>query len=108
MADATVFVLQAVDFRFQLFLRKIGDQIGPICRYVPMVSQFGMMFFQDQPKAVSEMYRVTKPGAELAVAVWHSFYGNPAYKDIVSVREPNVSPDAANTVRMPFCLDNPL
>jgi ubiquinone/menaquinone biosynthesis C-methylase UbiE len=72
-----------------------------------VVSQFGIMFFQDRPKAVSEMYRVTKPGGKLAVAVWHSVDDNPAYKDIASVLEQNVSPEAANTVRIPFCLDDP-
>lgn len=72
-----------------------------------VVSQFGMMFFQDRAKAASEMHRVIKPGGKLAVAVWHSADQNPAYKDIASVLERHVSPEAADTVRIPFCLGDP-
>jgi len=73
-----------------------------------VISQFGMMFFQDRPKAAREMHRVTKPGGELAVAVWHSVEQNSAYGDIASVLEQHVSPDAADTVRIPFCLGDPV
>lgn len=73
-----------------------------------VVSQFGMMFFQDRLKAASEMHRVTKPGGKLAVAVWHSVDQNPAYSDIASVLEQHVSPEAANAVKIPFCLGDPV
>ena len=69
-----------------------------------VVSQFGMMFFQDRLKAVQEMQRVTKPGGRLAVAVWHSLDRNPAYADVAAVIEEHVSPEAADAVRIPFCL----
>ena len=72
-----------------------------------VISQFGMMFFQDRLKAASEMYRVTKPGGKVAVAVWHAVEQNPAYHDIASVLEQHVSSEAANTVRIPFCLGDP-
>ena len=72
-----------------------------------VVSQFGMMFFQDRLKAVSEMHRVTRPGGKLAVAVWHAVDQNPAYRDIASLLEQHVSPTAADTVRVPFCLGDP-
>lgn len=72
-----------------------------------VISQFGMMFFQDRVKAASEMHRVIKPGGRLAVAVWHSVDQNPAYSDIASVLEQHISPEAANTVRVPFCLGDP-
>ncbi|WP_371227752.1 methyltransferase domain-containing protein [Roseovarius sp. 2305UL8-3] len=72
-----------------------------------VISQFGMMFFQDKKKAVSEMYRTAKPGGTLAIAAWHSIDRNPAYGDIVSVLEEHVSPAAANAVTIPFCLGNP-
>ena len=48
-----------------------------------------------------------KPGGHLAIAVWHSIEQNPAYSDIVSVLEEHVSPEAANAVRVPFCLGDP-
>ena len=72
-----------------------------------VVSQFGMMFFEDRAKAASEMHRVTKPGGNLAVAVWHSIDHNPAYGDIVSVLDEHVSPEAADTVKLPFCMGDP-
>nr|WP_166487956.1 class I SAM-dependent methyltransferase [Mesorhizobium ciceri] len=34
-----------------------------------VVSQFGLMFFEDKPKALAEMMRVLRPGGRLAVAV---------------------------------------
>ena len=72
-----------------------------------VVSQFGLMFFADRVKAAREMYRVTKPGGAVAVAVWHAVDQNPAYSDIASVLEQHVSPKAADTVRIPFCLGDP-
>ena len=72
-----------------------------------VISQFGMMFFQDIQKAAQEMYRVTKPGGRLAVAIWYTIDQNPAYRDIVAVLEEHVSPEAANSVRLPFSLGDP-
>ena len=72
-----------------------------------VVSQFGMMFFQDRLKASREMFRVTKPGGRLAIAVWHSVDWNSAYKDIIAVLDEHVSSDAANAVKVPFCLGRP-
>ena len=37
-----------------------------------VVSQFGLMFFQDRSASLSEMLRVLKPNATMAVAVWES------------------------------------
>jgi ubiquinone/menaquinone biosynthesis C-methylase UbiE len=72
-----------------------------------VISQFGMMFFQDRLKASREMHRVAKPGGRLALALWHSIEQNPAYKDIVAVLDEHVSSDAANAVKVPFCLGQP-
>ncbi|MEM8651897.1 MAG: class I SAM-dependent methyltransferase [Pseudomonadota bacterium] len=72
-----------------------------------VISQFGMMFFADRAKAANEMLRVCKPGGRLALAVWHSIDQNPAYKDVVSILEEHVSPEAANAVSIPFCLGDP-
>ena len=69
-----------------------------------VVSQFGMMFFDDRPKAAAEMLRVLKPGGSLALAVWRSVEHNPAYADIISVLDQQVSTAAADALRLPFSL----
>jgi ubiquinone/menaquinone biosynthesis C-methylase UbiE len=50
-----------------------------------VMSQFGMMFFQDRAKAIGEMLRVLKPGGSLAIAVWDSVERNPGYLGSISV-----------------------
>jgi len=40
-------------------------------------SRLGIMFFSDPPKALREMLRVAKPGATIALAVWHKVEFNP-------------------------------
>lgn len=69
-----------------------------------LLSQFGMMFFEDREKAAEEMYRALKPGGSLAVAVWRSVEHNPAYADIIAVLEEHVGTAAADALRLPFCL----
>lgn len=72
-----------------------------------VVSQFGMMFFQDRQGASDEMFRVTKPGGRLAVAVWNSIEHNRAYGDIIAVLDEQVSTAAGDALRMPYSLGNP-
>ena len=69
-----------------------------------VVSQFGMMFFQDRQKATDEMFRAMKPGGSLAIAAWRSVEHNPAYADIISVLEEQVGNAAANALRLPYSL----
>lgn len=42
-----------------------------------VVSQFGLMYFEDQVAAMREMIRVLKPGGSLAVTVWNGLDSNP-------------------------------
>lgn len=42
-----------------------------------VVSQFGLMYFGNQKKAIREMIRVLKQGGSLAVAVWDKLDNNP-------------------------------
>ena len=72
-----------------------------------VVSQFGMMFFEDRRKAAEEMFRVLKPGGSLAIAVWRSVEHNPAYADIISVLEEYVGKAAADALRLPYSLGDP-
>ncbi len=69
-----------------------------------VVSQFGMMFFQDRQKSADEMFRAMKPGGSLAIAVWRSVEHNPAYADIISVLEEQVGTAAADASRLPYSL----
>jgi len=71
-----------------------------------VVSQFGMMFFQDRQKAADEMFRAMKSGGSLAIAAWRSIEHNPAYADIISVLEEQVGTAAANALRLPYSLGN--
>lgn len=41
-----------------------------------VVCQFGVMFFPDKKKGLSEMFRVTKPGGAVAFNVWDSLANN--------------------------------
>ncbi len=69
-----------------------------------VVSQFGMMFFQDRDKAATEMHRVLKPGGRVAVAVWNSIEHNPAYRDIIAVLDEQVGTEAGDALRLPYTL----
>ncbi|WP_172296355.1 class I SAM-dependent methyltransferase [Pseudoruegeria sp. HB172150] len=75
--------------------------------FVCVLSQFGIMFFEDRQKAAAEMFRVLKPGGRIAVAAWHGIDRNPAYADVSAVLDEAVSRDAGDKVRIPFCLDDP-
>jgi len=72
-----------------------------------VISQFGMMFFQDREKSVEEMFRVLKPGGSLAIAIWNSVEQNPAYADIIAVLQEQVGTAAADALRLPYSLGNP-
>lgn len=69
-----------------------------------VVSQFGVMFFEDRQQSANEMLRVMKPGGSLAIAAWRSVEHNPAYADIISVLEEQVGTAAADALRLPFSL----
>jgi ubiquinone/menaquinone biosynthesis C-methylase UbiE len=69
-----------------------------------VVSQFGLMFFADRPKAVREMTRVLAPGGRMAVAVWESLERSEAYPTEVALLERIAGPRAADALRAPFVL----
>ena len=69
-----------------------------------VVSQFGLMFFVDRPKAIREMLRVLAPGGSLAVAVWDSLDNSEAYPEEVELLDRIAGPEAADALRAPFVL----
>ncbi|MDH3645150.1 MAG: class I SAM-dependent methyltransferase [Gammaproteobacteria bacterium] len=69
-----------------------------------VVSQFGLMFFMDRPKALREMLRVLVPGGSIAVAVWESLENSEAYPIEVALLERIAGTPAADALRAPFVL----
>jgi ubiquinone/menaquinone biosynthesis C-methylase UbiE len=59
----------------------------PDASFDAVVSQFGLMFFADRIRALSEMRRVLRPGGQMAVAVWASLQNTPAYEAVVRLLE---------------------
>jgi SAM-dependent methyltransferase len=69
-----------------------------------VVSQFGLMFFEDRSRALREMWRVLRPGGRMAVAVWASLDETPAYAAEVELVERMAGSAAADVLRSPFAL----
>jgi len=69
-----------------------------------VVSQFGLMFFEDRQRAIREMLRVLTPEGRLVVAVWDSLDGIPAYAAEVELLERVAGRRAADALRAPFAL----
>lgn len=72
-----------------------------------VVSQFGLMFFEDRAAAVREMQRVLAPGGRVAVSVWASLDESEAYPIEVEVLEHIAGHRAADALRAPFVLGDP-
>jgi ubiquinone/menaquinone biosynthesis C-methylase UbiE len=76
----------------------------PADTFDAVISRFGAMFFPAPAEGIRELLRVLKPGAKLALAVWHFAEQNPfhfALSRIVDryVASPPVAPDALDAFR---------
>jgi SAM-dependent methyltransferase len=69
-----------------------------------VVSQFGLMFFQDQVKALSEMRRVTRAGGKVGVAVWASLDETPGYAAIAELLNDLFGSEIAASLESPYSL----
>lgn len=67
-----------------------------------VVSQFGLMFFQDRTTSIREMLRVSVAGGRIAIAVWDGLENNRAYLDEVTFVERAAGKAAGDALRAPF------
>ncbi len=71
-----------------------------------VVSQFGMMFFEDRPQALREMRRVLRPGGRLAVAVCDAVEHSPGYAALTDLLRRLFGQEVADAFRAPFAIGN--
>lgn len=71
-----------------------------------VLSQFGLMFFQDRAQSLREMLRVLKSPGRLVVAVWDSIENIPGYSTQLGLIERMAGQAAAEASRAPFILGN--
>lgn len=69
-----------------------------------VLSQFGLMFFQDRRAAIREMWRVLRPGGRLAIAVWDSLENAPGYAAVTSLLARLFGEETAQLLRAPYAL----
>jgi ubiquinone/menaquinone biosynthesis C-methylase UbiE len=72
-----------------------------------VVSQFGLMFFEERTTALREMMRVLRPGGRLAVAVWAALEQTPGYAVMTSLLARLFGESVAAALRSPFALGDP-
>lgn len=71
-----------------------------------VLSQFGLMFFQNRRESIREMLRVMKSTGLLAVAVWDSIENIAGYAAEMMLIERLAGKPAGEAVRVPFMLGN--
>ena len=69
-----------------------------------VVSQFGLMFFEDRLTAIREMSRVLRPGGRLAVAVWGTLKDTAGYDAMAALLDRLFGPDPATALHAPYAL----
>jgi SAM-dependent methyltransferase len=67
-----------------------------------VVSQFGLMFFNDPTAAIREMRRVARSGGQIAVAVWTGLELVPGYAAMVGLLDRLFGAAAADALRAPY------
>jgi len=67
-----------------------------------VVSQFGLMFFEDRSAALREMMRVLRPGGRLAVAVCDALDHSPGYAVLAELLHRLFGHPVAEAFRAPF------
>jgi SAM-dependent methyltransferase len=72
-----------------------------------VVSQFGLVFFDDRIAALREMWRVLRPTGRLAVTVWDQLEHSPGYADLRALVERLFGNRVARELEVPFTLGDP-
>lgn len=72
--------------------------------YDVVLSQFGLMFFEDRERALREMSRVLRPGGRLAIAVWDSLERVPGYAAMAALLERLFGAEIAASLHAPYSL----
>lgn len=69
-----------------------------------VVSQFALMFFEDRLGGLVEMWRVTRPGGRLTVAVWDKLENTPGYAVMTEIDARLFGDDVANELLTPYSM----
>jgi SAM-dependent methyltransferase len=69
-----------------------------------VISQFGLMFFEDRVAALREMARITRPGGRLAVAVWDNLDAAAGYAAMTALLARLFGSRIADQLRAPYAL----
>ncbi len=69
-----------------------------------VLCQFGLMFFDDRAKALTEMTRVVRPEGKIALTVWDDVGNSPGYAGMIGLIEDMFGRTAADALRAPFVL----
>lgn len=76
----------------------------PAASFDAVVSQFGLMFFDDPAAALREMQRVLCLGGRLAVAVWDAVERSPGYALLAALLDELFGQRIGDAFRAPFAL----
>lgn len=68
------------------------------------IASFVLMFVPDPVLAVSEMWRVLKPGGRLLITVWEALDQNPVYTGLVEIARRRIDDAAGSSLAWPFAL----
>ena len=69
-----------------------------------VVSQFGLMFFEDKDRAIREIMRVLRPAGKIAIAVWDSLENVTGYAGLTRLLSRLFGGSAAESLRAPYSL----
>lgn len=69
-----------------------------------VISAFMLMFVAEPDKAISEMWRVVRPGGRVVTGVWEALDANPVYSKLVNIVTQTVDKKAGDSIAWPFSL----